>query len=178
MRRIVFWLHLTAGSVAGIVVLIMSVTGVLLTFERQITSWADRGFRQQPGSRLPIEMLVANAAAHAGAPSTVTIRSDPAAPLEVSFGRDRVIYVDASTGQVLGEGSRAVRQFLRKVEDWHRWLGADAENRAAGRAITGACNLAFLFLVITGPYLWLPRKWSGRNVAAIGLFRGGLSGRA
>jgi len=25
--------------------------------------------------------------------------------------------------------------------------------------VTGACNLAFLFLVLSGPYLWLPRIW-------------------
>ena len=35
IRTVFFWLHLTAGLAAGVVVLIMSVTGVLLTFEKQ-----------------------------------------------------------------------------------------------------------------------------------------------
>ena len=36
IRTVFFWLHLTAGLLAGVVVLIMSATGVLLTFEKQL----------------------------------------------------------------------------------------------------------------------------------------------
>ena len=41
-RSLIFWLHLTAGVVAGTVVLMMSVTGVLLTYEKQMVAWAER----------------------------------------------------------------------------------------------------------------------------------------
>jgi len=44
--------------------------------------------------------------------------------------------------------------------------------------MTGACNLGFLLLVLSGPFLWIPRKWSWQKVGANALFRGGLSGRA
>jgi len=64
------------------------------------------------------------------------------------------------------------------VEDWHRWLGASNEHRAAARVVTGACNLGFLFLVVTGPFLWIPRKWSWPNVRAVAAFRRGIAGRA
>ena len=40
-RKILFWTHLIAGCIAGAVVLTMSVTGVLLTYERQILAKAD-----------------------------------------------------------------------------------------------------------------------------------------
>jgi uncharacterized iron-regulated membrane protein len=64
IRKIIFWGHLTAGVFAGLVILIMSVTGVLLAYERQITSWADtRGYdvgRPSPSSeRLLPEALLA-----------------------------------------------------------------------------------------------------------------------
>ena len=36
LRKFLFWCHLAAGVSAGIVIFIMSVTGVLLTYERQI----------------------------------------------------------------------------------------------------------------------------------------------
>ena len=49
-RRVLFWTHLAAGSLAGIVILIMSVTGVLLAYERQITNWANRDYRSAPGA--------------------------------------------------------------------------------------------------------------------------------
>ena len=75
-------------------------------------------------------------------------------------------------------GSRGIRSFFRTVEDWHRWLGASNEHRAAARAVTGACNLGFLFLVVTGPFLWIPRKWPWQGVRAVLAFRSGLSGRA
>ncbi len=51
IRKILFWCHLTAGCLAGLVIFIMSVTGVLLAFERQINSWVDRGFQVQGGRR-------------------------------------------------------------------------------------------------------------------------------
>jgi len=182
-RKTVFWIHLATGCLAGVIVLIMSVTGVFLTYERQITSWADRDFRSTPpvagAARLPIEAMMEKVTAQNGAlPSAIALRSNPAAPAEVSFGREHVYLVDVYSGNVLGEGSRGVRSFFRNVENWHRGLGASNEHRAVGRAATGACNFGFLFLVVSGPFLWIPRRWSWQNVKAIALFRGGLSGRA
>ena len=49
IRTFLFWLHLACGVVAGTVSLIMSVTGALLTYQRQITAWADmRGYHHEP----------------------------------------------------------------------------------------------------------------------------------
>ena len=53
-RRILFWTHLASGCVAGIVILIMCVTGVGLAFKRQIVDAADRSSRlavSQGGAR-------------------------------------------------------------------------------------------------------------------------------
>jgi uncharacterized iron-regulated membrane protein len=111
-------------------------------------------------------------------PSTLTLRSDPDAPAEAGFGRERSLFVNPYTGQILGEGSKTVREFFRGVENWHRWLAVSAKNRATGRAITGAANLVFLGLVLSGMYLWLPKKWNWQHVKPVLLFRGGLSGKA
>lgn len=66
LRSILFWLHLACGVLAGGVILIMSVTGVLLTYQRQITTWADtRGYDVRPaGQRLPLQTLIDKAAHH------------------------------------------------------------------------------------------------------------------
>ena len=66
LRKIIFWLHLTAGVVAGTVILVMSVTGVLLAFERQIVAFAERDTLTvtPPASdapRLSLDILVAKA---------------------------------------------------------------------------------------------------------------------
>lgn len=183
IRKAIFWTHLGIGSLAGIVILLMSITGVLLAYERQVMSWVDRAARSAPprpgASRLPMDaMLTRVSSQHNGTPSAVTLRVDAAAPAEVSFGRDHVFLVDTYTGRVLGESSATARLFFQKVENWHRWLGASDEHRAGARAVTGACNLGFLLLVVSGPFLWLPRRWSRQNVRAVAWFRGGLSGRA
>lgn len=183
LRKILFWIHLCTGCLAGSVVLVMSVTGVLLAYQRQVLTWVDRGFRSaQPATdspRLPVEMLLAGLPAQNWGPlSAITLRSDPTAPAEVSYGREHVLLVDVYKGNVLGESSLRTRSFFQTVENWHRWLGASAEHRSYGRAVTGACNFGFLLLVVSGPFLWIPRRWSAQSVKAVALFRGGLSGRA
>ena len=64
LRTLLFWLHLACGVVAGIVIFIMSVTGALLTYQRQITAWADtRGYHIEPGpQRLSADAIVARVA--------------------------------------------------------------------------------------------------------------------
>lgn len=187
IRTLIFWLHLIVGAVAGAVILVMSATGTLLMFERQITEWADRAALEErpappvPGAaRMPLEVLVATArAARPGTPPTsVTMQADPTAPAAVSLGRERTLYVNPYTGQLLGEGSPKTRAFFRGVTGWHRWLGAGEERRGLARKITGACNLGFLILVVSGLYLWLPRKWTRRQVRNVAWFRRGLSGKA
>jgi uncharacterized iron-regulated membrane protein len=60
-----------------------------------------------------------------------------------------------------------LRAFFRGVTDWHRWLARADDSRAAGRAITGVCNLALLFLILSGLYLWIPRRWSWAALKAV-----------
>jgi uncharacterized iron-regulated membrane protein len=137
-RKVIFWCHLAAGVAAGVVILIMSVTGVLLTYERQVQRRADlRGYNvSRPAAdaaRLPVEALLSRAQeAQRAAPSGFTLYGDAASPATVSFPGGRVLYVNPYTGEALGEGSVRVRAFFRFVTDWHRWLGASGEGRTTG----------------------------------------------
>ena len=183
LRRVIFWCHLAAGTVAGTIVLVMSITGVLLTYEKQMAAWAEtRNYRAAPpagAARLAPDAIVAAVrVANPGVtPTALTIWSDPVAPASVTAGQ-RTLFVNPYTGQVLGEPAAQPRAFFRKVTDWHRWLGVSGEGRAAARMITGACNLAFLFLVVSGFYLWFPRIWTWGQFRAVIWFRGGLGGKA
>jgi uncharacterized iron-regulated membrane protein len=182
MRKALFWIHLVAGCSAGVVILILAATGVLLTYKRQIIEFADRQFRAAPPSpgaqRLPMQTLIEGVLAQGRRPSAITLRADVSAPVEVALGRDRTVFVNPYTGVVLGEASPGIRAFFEEVENLHRWLGASAERRAFGRAATGACNLACLLLVCSGPFLWWPREYSWRRFRQIAMFRRGVSGRA
>lgn len=120
------------GCAAGIVILTMSITGVLLAFERQYIAWADEHYQVAPG---PAGADVSIGAISKGldlstaaAPPSITIRNSATAPVQVSFGRERTIFIDPSDGKVLGEGANGVRAFLATVERIHRtrW-GANCE---------------------------------------------------
>jgi len=168
-----------------VVILIMCVTGVLLAYEKQITLWADtHAFKSAPPStdarHLPVATLIEHARNSRGAtPASITLRSDPSAPAEIGFGRETTpLFLNPYNGRVLGEGSQGVRSFFRTTTDWHRWLGAKGDNRNIARAITGACNLGFLFLVISGFYLWWPRNWSLKAVRNVTWFKRGLPAKA
>jgi uncharacterized iron-regulated membrane protein len=71
-----------------------------------------------------------------------------------------------------------VREGFRKVEDLHRWLLLSGDARETGERIVGAATLLFLFLALTGPFLWIPRRWSAATLRRISWFRHGLRGRA
>ncbi len=180
LRTLVFWLHLLVGVIAGAVILFMSITGVILAFEPQITEWLERDRRivtPPPGARaLSAAAILARAreARPDVRPTAMTFRADPTASAVVSFGREGgALFVDRYRGVVLG-GLSPVHDALHEVVEWHRWLGS----REIGRPITGAANLGFLGLVVLGLYLWWPRRWTREAVKAITLFRSGLGGRA
>jgi uncharacterized iron-regulated membrane protein len=182
LRTCLFWLHLFCGVVAGAVIFIMSVTGVLLTYQRQITAWADtRGYQIEPTSqRLSADAIVNKVAAVRPdlSPTAVMIRSDPKAPAALTIGAGRQLFVDPYSGAVLGEGNgQAVRAFFRVMVEWHRYVAASGASRPLGRAVTGASNLAFLFIVLSGLFLWWPRSWKWSTVRNVTWFKGGLRGK-
>ncbi|NBO64773.1 MAG: PepSY domain-containing protein, partial [Acidobacteria bacterium] len=182
-RKILFWSHLTCGVVAGIVILTMSVTGVLLTYEKQFLFWADtRHYDIRPpadGVRLSIEQLLAKTGeSPALIPVAVTVRADATAPVALSVAGGKTVYANPYTGEVLGGGAPEVRELFGRITGWHRWLGVEGEGRAVGKAITGASNLIFLFIVVSGLYLWFPRQWRWAHFKQIIWFRRGLPGKA
>jgi uncharacterized iron-regulated membrane protein len=183
VRSVLFWIHLTAGVVAGIVILLMSATGVLLTYEKQMLAWSDRTPAAAPpvaeAPRLRVEELIAaaQAAEPAGGVTGVTVSAVDGAPALVTIGQ-RTIAVNAYTGAVLGDASPQLRKFFRAVTAWHRWLGVEGPGRQVARVFTGWGNLLFLVVILLGPILWIPRIWTGAQLRAVALFRGGLRGKA
>lgn len=162
IRRSIFWAHLVVGVVAGLVILTMAVTGIMYAYQRQIIGTAERGIAQiQPpkdGARaLGLEELATRVAAALpeDRPSGFTLRREAYEPVVVNLGRERVVLANPYTGAVVGEGTKW-RGFLHDVEHVHRDLAIGAN----GKAITGAASLAFFALLLSGLYLWWPRKWN------------------
>jgi len=165
-RKTIFWLHLGSGVITGLVVAMMSVTGVFLTYQNQVFAWSDRAYYRDAGTEervmLPAESLIG--AARTGGLNVTSLKywNNRAAPVLASGQRgEGAVFIDAYTGEVLGAPSPTLRNLFSTVTRWHRWFNATGESRQTARLITGASNLAFLFLVVSGMYLWLPKliRW-------------------
>ncbi len=184
LRKLLFWMHLSIGVVAGLAILVMSVTGVLLTYEKQLLARSARALQAATvagaGAPQPASAILAGVMrAEAGrAPTSLQFFRDPAMPVAAVMSRERTLHVDARTGQVLGEASPALRSFFREVTAWHRWFAREGASRTVARSIVDASNLGFLVLVLSGLVLWIPRPLTSQRLRQVLLFRRGLSGKA
>ncbi|MFL2840914.1 MAG: PepSY-associated TM helix domain-containing protein [Pseudohongiellaceae bacterium] len=165
IRKTIFWAHLISGVTAGLVIFMMSITGVLLTYERQIekifqrNDYLDNELRLP--TALPIDKLIVKGEYVNSNLSidSVIVTNHPGAPLTLRAGRTFSIELNPFTGEEMHIGSPHLENFFRVVTNWHRWFNTNGDDRVLGRAITGLCNLIFLFLIFSGLYLWLPKTW-------------------
>jgi uncharacterized iron-regulated membrane protein len=179
-RKLIFWTHLVVGVVAGLIILTMTVTGVLMAYERQIVAAAERSISTvgapAPGAELlSLEEIgkKLRGTHPQETPTGFTRTSEPHAAVLVNFGREATRFVDPYTGAVLGDVSKW-RGFLHEVEHVHRDLALGPN----AKGITGAAGLAFLGLVISGLYLWLPRRWNKASLQTSLVPSAKLRGRA
>jgi uncharacterized iron-regulated membrane protein len=183
-RTVLFWMHLTAGSLAAVVILVMCVTGVALTYEKQVLEWADRRSWSAPlsagASHLPPETLLAKVrqAQPGAAPAGLSLRADAQAPATVTLDGNQSLLVDPYTGAIIGAPPQGLRAFFRGATSWHRYLALEGESRTTGRMVTGASNLLFFFIVLSGMYLWIPKTLSWLQVSRVMWFRRGLPVKA
>ncbi len=176
-RKIIFWLHLTAGVAAGMVIFIMSVTGASLAFEKNLMEFAEREMRfvvpNQSVGKLSVQEIlgkVREAKPEAKIFGNLSAKRTEPAWL-VALGRDGQVFVNPYIGEIAGEGAKGVRGFFRTMTDWHRWLAASGDNRPIAKTVTGVRNLAFLFLAISGVYMWFPRRLSLQHYNPVLWFR-------
>ena len=183
LRRAVFWIHLAVGVTAAVAVLVMAVTGVLLTYQAQLERWALRDYRADPApgaAPLALDELLARAGGEApdGLVASVVLSRDPREPAVLELADGAGVHVDRFSGERRGDGDTRTGRFLRGVMYFHRWFALEGEYRIVGRTIMATANLGFLFLLVSGIYLWWPSR-GGRAAWMRALwFRRGLGGRA
>lgn len=184
-RKVLFWIHLAAGLVAGISIGIMCFTGAALAYEKDLVAWSESDARRvtppaADAPRLPLTELTrrVSEAKPDARPTGLTVSRDPRDAVTFAFGRDGALYANPYTGEVRAPASTKVHDFLHVLEDWHRVLALGGDNRPVGKAINGACNVAFLFLALSGLWLWWPRSWSWSGFKAVALLNWKLAGKA
>ena len=181
--KIIFWTHLITGLTISLIVLLMSVTGVILTYDQQLTNWAHRNYRSQPrrpnSPPLQIDELIQIATLTLETPpSAITLQNDPQEPAALNVGRGDYRYANRHTGALLNDSDAPIRHFLRSIMYLHRWLSLEGGNRDLGRNITGVGNLGFLILLISGLYLLCIRFQKINSLRTLITFRPELKGKA
>lgn len=175
LRALFFWSHLGIGLSAGLLILLMSVTGVLLGFERQMIAWIDGAPRvaRSAAEALPLAVLAQRASPSPDEIASLVVRRDPTQPVTIRL-RDRnapALQLDPYRGEIVkASGQGKGQEFFSALRRWHRWVGAQGtELRAQMKLVAGTANLLFLGLVLSGLYLWWPRRWSVARLRAIAL---------
>ncbi len=173
-RKTIFWIHLACGVSAGLIVLMMSVTGVILTYERQAQVWEDRSYYAEPEAgqqMMTADQLIAASRNLEGFEATsLMLSSDPTAPAVLRQGRGQIQYLNPYSGEAYNPHSDSLSAFFSTVRGWHRWFNMTGDSRSSARVVTGAANLMFLFLVLSGIYLWLPKIFAWSTIRARVLF--------
>lgn len=182
VRKTFFWLHLSAGLSAGLIILLLGITGTLLTYERQILGWFDGYKISVPQGRAPMPLEALALKMIAGHPdpalTVITREAGPEQPFVFTFGREKQLFINPYTSEVLGEGSPQLRGFFSFVTGLHRWLALQGDQRETGKTITGASSLFFLFLILSGLWLWWPKRWTWQHLKRTVLFQSRLHGPA
>lgn len=201
VRAAAFWAHLIVAVMTGVVVVILCVTGVLLAYEPQVERlaelWGTRRPVAEPGARrLPTSALVVAATA-AVAPGnlvrSVGVSADPRVPARVRLflGENErlstTVLVDPIHGRIVdadevaadSERRRRVEGTFTQLRGWHGWLGRrTSESTTVARLITGGSTVALVFLVVSGLFLWWPRRWTRSALRAIVVPAWGRRGKA
>ncbi len=167
-RYTIFWIHLISGLISGIVIAIMSITGIAIAFENEILHWIDRNVAHEDIPANPQVKTIAELSQIVSEErpdfpfNYLIIPSEADAAYQYMIGFGNPLYVNPYTGELAGTKTTIAHEIIHELEVWHRFLGFhDEENWIIGRHINGATNVAFLFLCITGLYIWFPRdlKW-------------------
>ena len=166
-KKIIFWSHLTIGVTAGAVILMMSITGVLLTYEHQIRSWSlSQRYSLEPSNefqkKLPLAEIIsiANASSDNREINALIVTPETTDPITISYGKGNYIFINPYSGKVMGDHKQGPHKFFDLVWRWHRWFDMNDDTRSYGRAITGAANLGFIFLIVSGFYQWFPKRFN------------------
>lgn len=167
MRKFWKYVHFCLSLPAGIVLIFSCLSGAVLVFQKDMQRLASSGCNPENGSVrvLPVDSLAHVALREVGREGKVmkslTLYADSGHACEIGVEGQKGGYVmlDPCTAGVVGEGVWG-EQFFASIRRLHRWLMLEGTGRDAGRLLTGISTLFFLFILISGLVMALPKRWA------------------
>jgi len=173
--------HLWLGLTSGLVVFIVSITGCIFVFQKEISDivYSDKLFLVPPsnGKQMDPGQLYAIAQKEIGEGVSIrnfTIPKDPTRTWEFmafeggnkkaltfkgSVKYYQSVHLNPYTGAVTGK-TNYLNEFFVVVKYLHWSL---LLNTPYGQPIVGWSTLIFVVLLITGLVLWWPKKWNSKE---------------
>lgn len=179
VNNIITWLHLWLGLISGIIVVIVSITGCLFAFQKEISEWVyqDELFVTPPSKQagfLPVSELKKAAQEALGADHAityVTTYSDRERAWEFMAYKEgnpdaitfpgsidyyESAFVNPYTGEITGTMDYMDNFFVVvKYIHWSLYLSTKY-----GQPVVGWGTLLFVVLLITGFIMWIPGRWN------------------
>lgn len=162
-NKILFNIHLILSIVFSIPLLIIGVTGAILSYQYEFEALINAGSKkvEKTGEMQSVEKILQSFSEQTGAKQPVRLvvpKSDDEA-FVIYANRNDAYLVDPYTAQIIGKDRGT--GFVLTVMALHRNLGlALSGNKTAaevGKQIVGASATAMILLVISGVWLHFPR---------------------
>jgi uncharacterized iron-regulated membrane protein len=178
VRKVILKIHLYAGLISGLVVIVVCLSGTIYVYNTEIRELANPElYKVEVGSeRLsPDEIREKLEAQEQSNVVGLTWREEEESSVEFTLkkegeeGRGTTYFVNPYTSEILGNTSEetATAEFMGYMVSLHRWLLLDRieepileskSNRDLGRFINGISTVLFTLGVLTGIIVWFPNK--------------------
>lgn len=165
MRQIIYkgiaWLHLWLGIASGIIVVVLSLTGCVLTFKEEILHCTQSWRRVAPQESPMLAPSLLGAAVEKQLPgfevSSIWYHG-LAKSAVVTINADSNVFVNPYSAEVIAIKDHDL--FFEFIADghYHMWLPEDIAHPVIGSAM-----IIFVFLLISGLIMWWPKRWNKKN---------------
>lgn len=164
MRIFLKKLHKWLSIPVGIIIIIVCLTGAILVFQDEIQELAnpERYFVSEVKNKpIPLEELIpmVNAQLDTNTVADVKISHDPERTYTMTLSKGFRVsaFVDQYTGKVTGIYEFQKSPFYT-IMTLHRWLMDGS--RTWGKYTVGISTLLFVFILISGFIVWMPRRFN------------------
>jgi uncharacterized iron-regulated membrane protein len=164
IRKLLFQIHLWTGMIAGLYLILISLTGSAIVLRRDIQTRLEKHFLVGSADRTPLGRDEIEQRARSAYPSAELLNvvdpRNPAGSYVVVFqvGNQRIERLfDPYTGADLGNPEPA----LGRVFDWLADLHDNLLSGLTGRTLNGVGSSLLVLLSCTGAVIWWPgiRNW-------------------
>ncbi len=162
--------HRWAGILAGLIIVIIGITGSILVFEDEldVALNPDLYVAESTGPRLSLDEITSQAAqAYPGWQPAFVSRLDDTASrtllvsLRDTDGNERQVFVDPFTAEIIGERSSLSSLALIRRLHGDLMLGAFGENTL------GAVSILLMAMFVAGLVIWWPSKALAKTALSV-----------